>query len=216
MSDFTFEETQRLLPNFVTYQNLPLLCLCIKTNNPNISSEPLMEWAADIFGRAIGSAMAGKLLDELDPEDFVLLVFALLSYYRNLHKTQVFAPIEDCDNYLSEFINLGTLDSERNGRILERVAYSVTQACRSLHPLVLTIPFLRPYQFDVRMRYSPGTAVLDTYCNARLSKRYSHDEAIAGVDSLLGAAVQTLVAGTNTEEEVEQQEHLEEAVENDG
>ena len=165
------------------------LYICLNTNFQVRPPEDLQAWACAGLGRSFGRAIARNLLDELPPDTFVLNVFALLSYYRILHKTTVFIPIKDCDDYLSKFTVFDEVDNEENGRILERVAFSVIHVCRSLFPDFLAVPYFCPSQLDVRMEHSRSTAVLDMYCYTRLSRACFHDGPASEVCRLLGFAV---------------------------
>lgn len=162
------------------------------------------------------------MLDELAPEDFVLSVFALLSYYRNLYHTQVFVPITDCEDYLSEFANFRIVGTESNGRVLERVVFSVIHACRSLLPGVLAIPYLRLYQFDACMEHTRSTTALEMYCYTRASRTCFHHGAVDhgavdGVCRLLGFAVPAPVEEeAGLQEAMEEQADLEEETSDNG
>src|SRR6266566_152168 len=103
---------------------------------------------------------------------------------------QVFVPVRDCKDYLSEIAKFSMVDdAERNGKVLERVAFSVIHVCRSLLPGIANVPYLRPYQLDSCMERTRSTAVLDMYCYTRMSRPCSHQEAARGVHSLLGLAI---------------------------
>jgi len=195
----TPRKVQRQLPSLARSEYQPLLNLCFKTNNPGSHSEDLSAWASSDSGRAFGISAARNLLNKSTPESFVLSVLTLLSYYRTLNGTQVFVPPADCEDYLSEFVNFDNLENG-NGRVLERVAFSVINACRSLLPGVLTIPYLRPYQLDTCMEYSRSTAAVDIYCYTRMSQTCSHDEAVDSVRNVLGIAAQQPMSGPITQE----------------
>ena len=79
--------------------------------------------------------------------------------------------------------------TERNGKVLERVAFSVMHICRSLLPGIASVPYLRPHQLDSCMECTRSTAVLDMYCYTRMSRPCSHQEAAGGVLRLLGFAI---------------------------
>ena len=141
------------------------------------------------MGHSVGQIIARNLLDKLSPEDFVLNVFTLLSYYRNLHKTPVFIPNKDYNDYLSKFTTFDTVDNEENGRILERIAFSVIHICRSLFPDILAVPYLCPCQLDVRIEHNRSTAALDIYCYTRISHACFHNGPASEVCRLLGFTI---------------------------
>ncbi|KAI1357200.1 hypothetical protein F5Y08DRAFT_353875 [Xylaria arbuscula] len=170
------------------------LDLCLEANKPS-SSRHLRAWASSSTGRAFGMAIADTILDELTPGDFAVYIFALLSYYRNRHATKVFVPVRDQEDYLSELTRFDMVDIEANGMVLERVAFSVIHACRSLLPKVLLVPYLRPYQLDACIEYSRSTSTLDIYCYVRLSRPCSHQEAVDSVRTLLGVSIKAYEAG---------------------
>ncbi|KAI1317429.1 hypothetical protein F5Y16DRAFT_419628 [Xylariaceae sp. FL0255] len=174
------------------------LQLCLHTNKPG-ESERLRMWASTSTGRALGRATACTILDELTPVDFVLHVFALLSYYRNRHDTDIFIPIKQCDNYVSAITEFNAIDDEANGRVLERVAFSVIHACRCLLPEMLRIPYLRPYQLDIGMEYSKSTAALDMYSYIRISQTCSHEDAVSRIRVLFGATTNVVAPNDETE-----------------
>ncbi|KAI0525810.1 hypothetical protein F5B22DRAFT_633218 [Xylaria bambusicola] len=134
------------------------LDLCLEANKPS-PSRHLRAWASSSTGRAFGMAIADTMLDELTPGDFA--------------------------DYLSELTRFDMVDIEANGMVLERVAFSVIHACRSLLPKVLFVPYLRPYQLDACMEYSRSTSTLDMYCY----------EAVDGVRTLLGVFMEAYEAG---------------------
>lgn len=99
-------------------------------------------------------AIAETMLEESTPGDFSVYVFALLSYYRNLHTNEALFPIRDCKDYFPELTEFDMVDIEANGMVLERVAISVIHICRSLLPKILFVPYLRPYQLDAYIEHS--------------------------------------------------------------
>ncbi|KAK0635429.1 hypothetical protein B0T17DRAFT_502965 [Bombardia bombarda] len=135
-----------------------------------ISTQPpenLQAWACTNLGRSFRRIIARNLLNKLTPEDFVL---------------------NDCDDYLSKFTAFDTVDNVENGRISERVVFSVIHVCRSLFPDILAVPYLCPCQLDVRMEHSRSTAALDMYCYTRISRACFHDGPASEVCRLLGFA----------------------------
>ncbi|KAI0977477.1 hypothetical protein F4678DRAFT_455621 [Xylaria arbuscula] len=123
------------------------LDLCLEAHKPSPPG-PLQAWASSSIGRALGMAIAENMLDGLTPGDFAVYIFALLSYYRNWHATEVFVPARDQEDYLSDLTRSDMIDIEANGMVLERVAFLVIHACRSLLPKILLVPYLRPYSLD--------------------------------------------------------------------
>ncbi|KAK3937313.1 hypothetical protein QBC46DRAFT_366286 [Diplogelasinospora grovesii] len=161
-----FREVRNRCLNLARLENFFQLYLCFNTNKPGSTSEALGTWATTESGRAFAAAMTDNLLGDLPPE-------------------------EDCEDYLYEFTKFSMVsNAEHNGRVLERVAYSVIHVCRSLLPDVVAVPYLRPYQLDSCMQHTRPTAVLDMYCYTRISQASSHQEVTDNVHRLLGISVE--------------------------
>lgn len=126
-------------------------------------------------------------MGQLSPDEFMLTLFALLSTYRILNQKQPFNPARRSKSYLTGLQELGRGGNiEDAGSLLERVAHSAIKIGRSLGLPLLSISYLRPYQLDGYVEQGPQAVLLDVYCSARLSKTYTHADAMVKVNKLLG------------------------------
>jgi hypothetical protein len=120
------------------------LCLCI---NAPISTPPLEAWASRPLGKDLRNILAHVLVSHLSPDDFAMVALVLLSCYPLVNQKQPFVPIHRCQNYLACFERLHNNDNiGANGRLLERIVYSVIKARNSLDLKLLRTPYPRPFQ----------------------------------------------------------------------
>lgn len=156
-------------------------------NDPRANFDALKSWAISDCGSAFRSEMLDRLDEELSPEEFMLTIYALLSYYRALNWLQVIPPADDCDIFLSGPGNLDGIDNyELKGRLMERVAFSVTTIATALRPALFIVRYLRPYQLANCMVHNMSTSRLNVYCSARLSRSCSHRDAVHCMNQTFG------------------------------
>lgn len=158
--------------------------ICYDANHQSGRSS-LDEWVLGITGYAFSVDLGRKLIGQLSPDEFILTLFALLSYYRILNRRKAFEPTYNSNGYLAGLEKLGqggTIDD--TGGLLECVVHSVIKIGGSLRPALLDVSYLQPYQLD--REQTAETLSLDVYCSARLSKPSEHLQTVVEVNGLLG------------------------------
>lgn len=182
-----YRDIRNRLPDLATKENYHRIDLCFRANFPNYDPSEIMHWAKSPSGQVFCTAMLDRLMEELDPDEFILLIFSLLSYYRILNGTHPFVPTRDCGTFYSELWKLSEIaNKEENGNILERVAFAIIDTGSRLQLPVITVPYLRPYQLNACMEHNASTAHLDVYCYARISRLCSHQMAISCIHTVFG------------------------------
>ncbi|KAI1085932.1 hypothetical protein F5B19DRAFT_244620 [Rostrohypoxylon terebratum] len=140
------------------------------------------QWAISHGGQLFRDTAIDSLMGNLAPDQFILTILALLSYYRILNANNVFVPIQNCEAFFSEFLNMVDFrDVEQTGTLLERVAFAAIGIGRSLRSKVVAVPYLKPFQLRVCMEDNLDAVRLNIYCSARIAKCCSHK---AAVDSM--------------------------------
>jgi len=119
-----------------------------------------------------------------------LSVLTLFSYYWNLCWTQIFVPIRDYKDYLFEPAKFNIVYIERNGKVLEYIAFSVIYICCNFLPIIVNVLYLRLYQLNSYIEYTRSTTVLDIYYYIRISRLYSYQETARDIYKLLGFTIE--------------------------
>lgn len=173
------------MPDLATEENHTLFNLCFDSNVPSYDVSDAAFWAKSDDGSMFHTAMMTRLAADLTPDEFILTILALLSYYRMLNWNQVFVPAKDCNEFLSGCWNPNDFGNlEQNGSLMERVAFAVIGIGASFRSAVLNVPYLRPYQLSVCMENNISTVRLDVYCSIRMSRSCSHWEAVHCINQI--------------------------------
>ncbi|KAI1370349.1 hypothetical protein F4677DRAFT_438615 [Hypoxylon crocopeplum] len=151
------------------------LCYCANEHNDQCL------WAQSITGLSVYGMMVDKLMSNLDPDEFVLTIFALLSYFRLRNRNQAFHPTPSCENFFKDQSWGYLWNATGGGALLERVAMEVMTLQNAIPSVVPELPHMLPLGLvptDRVMENDPSTVRLGLYCATRMRRTCSHGRAI--------------------------------------